>query len=865
MKSVFIKYDPYEMRSEIRVDGKNIEANKHCDYNLRNYLTKTARLPIQSWIDPIEREGWKGLLWALCQMGDKKLSVEFSGRQVDYESVKQSLDAQNKALHCGAIINYQPLTAIIPSDSKMKANIHGVIDEMLTPEFKEIVNRSGSKALIEKYEKLEETYEQIEEEEFRIVFTGTFSSGKSSTINALIGKNLLPTATGTCTSRVCKIHHVDVTDPYATVRYYYETGETKDISCTNDEDVQNSIKIATENVDYIEVFTNLGELYPKGTENALNLVIVDTPGTNSATGNDKAKNEKEKNRLSSKSHFEITKEALCSKQKEMVVLISDEKLEDDSIVDILDIIEESSENDDGEFNDRFLFVMNMCDALEYSNEGETLENYVKNFIQTIKKVPNTNRNRNIVNPRVFPVSAGVALAVENGYTSLPEMGEGNAKKSELYRYYKNFCSKLYYYDELDDLEKHFDERIDSIKKEHTNYKNYCLEKQSAVSEKNKLRFEEDLNGQISLPQRVLIHSGIPALQTAIGDYISQYAYPIKVCQLLNCFSDILGELKSISKIKEGALEQAKKDCSGAVVSKEENERKKTEADNKATELNDINRKMKDVQERIDAIPLSIPHIDELRSDLFGINNSIAGKINQEVSKAEGDAIIADVKKQLKKKVVEIQETVKRAKNSKKEITKQLFDEFTGYLAELEKKGYLNKSGFLLKDTVEYKELADKAEFTNPSTNTRSIANKKKEHIQFGYGVSFWETLRSIGRWISTLPEPTTVPEQYYSNLFDKLSNELSPIYIEVDSYIDKLTSDYKNDIESLINDTKERMERVGKLIQDQTDRIEEIQKMANELANDETKYSEEVDRLSGEIRKIDTIQNKIGYTNINRR
>ena len=129
----------------------------------------------------------------------------------------------------------------------------------------------------------------------------------------------------------------------------------------------------------------------------------------------------------------------------MVVFVSDDKLEDDNIVELLDIIEESAEKDEGAFNDRFLFVMNMCDSLTYSNEGESLQNYVKNYIANLTKVPNSQRRRNIVNPRVFPISSGPALAVVNGYTTRPGLKESGTKKQSCIITMNNFAANLLLY------------------------------------------------------------------------------------------------------------------------------------------------------------------------------------------------------------------------------------------------------------------------------------------------------------------------------------------------------------------------------------------------------------------------------------
>lgn len=266
MRKVFIKYDPYEMRSTVVVDGKEIQKNKHCDSNLKKYLGGNIHIPIQSWIDPIDRDNWSGLLKILCDMGDKDIIVEFSGRRIDYDAVQTALITQNESRKLGARLTFCDLVDEIISDSEMKKNIDEAIDLMLTERFAEIVNDSKSEELIAKYARLKNTYNEIDAQEFRIVFTGTYSSGKSSTINALIGKNLLPTAAGTCTAKICRIVHDFDVKCLATVKYKYN-GSEKSFACETAEEAQDRIRAVEDPVEEIEVYTDLTSLYPAGVQN----------------------------------------------------------------------------------------------------------------------------------------------------------------------------------------------------------------------------------------------------------------------------------------------------------------------------------------------------------------------------------------------------------------------------------------------------------------------------------------------------------------------------------------------------------------------------------------------------------------------
>ncbi len=859
MRKVFIKYDPYEMKSTVVVDGKEIQKNRHCDSNLKKYLDGNIHIPIQSWIDPIDRDNWSGLLKILCDMGDKDIIVEFSGRKIDYDAVQTSLIAQNESRKLGAKLTFCDLVDEIIPDSEMKKNIDEAINLMLTERFAEIVNDSKSEELIAKYARLKNTYNEIDAQEFRIVFTGTYSSGKSSTINALIGKNLLPTATGTCTAKICRIIHDFDTKCLATVRYKFNNNE-KVFACETAEEVQDRIRAVEDSVEGIEVYTDLTSLYPAGVQSDFKIVIVDTPGTDSATGNDTEKFEDEAKRLSKKSHIELTKEILGSKQKEMVVLISDEKFEDENIVELLDIIEESAESDEGAFNDRFLFVMNMCDALSYSNQGETLGNYVKNFITNIKKVPNSARVRNIVNPRVFPITSGAALAVVNGYVTEPGIAEGMTKKAELYGYYESFCKKVYYYPH-EKLEGKFEQYIGQIKTQYPNYHNFCLEKHSAVSEATKYKYEQMLDGELSIPERVLIHSGVPALENAIQEYIKSYAYPIKVRQLLGCFEDILKELISLNNTEREELDDAKKSYSDAVTAREKTEEEKAREEQRKATLVSVKAKMEGVKGKVDQIKETVPEINGIRSSFYVINDSIAGKVagRKEVLKTEGDKIISDISSKIDSLLGQITDTIRDVKAKKREATNDLYNEFISYLDELAAAGLMNNGSFSLKDTVAYKKIVDKESFKKAEEDTRYEDNPNKHHIEFGYGIGNF--FSSIGRAWKTRKEPDTIKKTYI-NIEKYIVDNIYPIEAEIDKYVEKLKEDYQSDIQSLKTETKSRVDRVLTLITEKDATISQMREKAMEFASNEDTYSAQIQKIEEVRSYLNSLISLIKYTQI---
>lgn len=121
------------------------------------------------------------------------------------------------------------------------------------------------------------TRELIEKGEFNLAVCGKVKNGKSSLINALIGRELLPVCTDVATSRVFKISHSNEEKFYVV----YGNGDRKEISQAElatygsqavinkegEADIENTIS-------YIQVFTPM-DFLPEGVS------MIDTPGIGS--------------------------------------------------------------------------------------------------------------------------------------------------------------------------------------------------------------------------------------------------------------------------------------------------------------------------------------------------------------------------------------------------------------------------------------------------------------------------------------------------------------------------------------------------------------------------------------------------------
>lgn len=202
------------------------------------------------------------------------------------------------------------------------------------------------------YEDLSAIEDRLLDDEFRIVVVGEFSSGKSTFINAIIGKDVLLHAVDETTATITYIHNVKKDDKRAgTGKICYSDGTIVEFENFTElrkyTTTQSEIKVADtiKNVDIYISFLNIDQP----------LTIVDTPGLNGVA--DK--------------HKEITIEEI-KKAHACIYLLSVKGLAD-SDLSFIKILRN--------YQTEFVFVQNFIDTLR-STEGETPKKKI-NMIESI--------------------------------------------------------------------------------------------------------------------------------------------------------------------------------------------------------------------------------------------------------------------------------------------------------------------------------------------------------------------------------------------------------------------------------------------------------------------------------------------------
>lgn len=542
-----ITYDPYHMTTSMNIGGINVKRATGTYDKIKKYVTK--KIPLQSWLDASRFQDWKGLLLEIIgNSNEDAVHFVFRGREIDFLDLQEAMEFQKQECNNGLYdidITYDP--HFIYDDKTMMRRVQQAYEMIQSDDFKRIIEDKtfgyGEDSELRKtYSKLKGIYDSAMDSEFRIVFSGMYTCGKSTLINAVLGKELLPSTDGTCTSKIFRILH----DPSVDYAKMYCVDAKDNVVVEEEEYTEETLaaKFAEmfprgsnhqllpsnpPSIEAVVITTDISSLYPDNAQydqKSMRLVVVDTPGTSSGEGN-MVKD--------GPAHIDITRSVIESDKKEMVILATSAiEDKDDSIQTFLDMVDRTEEQ--GAYDQRFLFVLNKADLCTFK-PGETWEAK----LQSIRGyyVGDQSKKRSIQNPRFFPTSAVGALKVKTGQTK-------NDSK------YNAVLANYFSFDEDEEC------WVKCAQKELFHFDEFCAASQSIKSEIRE-RLRAVCEGAKAAEMRraeVLYHSGILTLELAIKDYIEKYAFPLKIQTLLATYETIFKEIGQVLSLTSARFDEA---------------------------------------------------------------------------------------------------------------------------------------------------------------------------------------------------------------------------------------------------------------------------------------------------------------------
>lgn len=456
MKDVRIKYNPYLVRTEITIDGKSPKPNS---------ALNVGKKRLQEWVEKLPQI-------IHDEYRDSNISVEFTGMTSDFEDIKTAFEAENSKV--SASFKFHKAADITDTEK--------TIDKI----FKEI--QSGPIPEL-KDKKITEAFHKAKDSRFEINVIATMSSGKSTLINALLGKQLMPAANEATTATIVKIEDAEQ-DEFSATAYDKSGHVVKNIKAVTLEDMKKlngDAKVST---------VVLKGKIPFVSSVGMKLVLVDTPGPNNSRD---------------RSHQEMTYRMIADSDKSLVLYVMNgQQLGINDEKQFLDYICQKMQEGGKQSRERFIFAVNKMDSFKPKDEGlDCIEKALSNVKRGLE-------DRGIKSPNIFPVSACAALELRTD--------DDEPMALDTFRRYSKKYDIMHFEDyyQFSNLPQHVRADIQGIIDSADNDED-CL---------------------------VEVHSGIVSIEKAISLYINKYARITKVCDLVASFNEKLNELSAVAHLED---------------------------------------------------------------------------------------------------------------------------------------------------------------------------------------------------------------------------------------------------------------------------------------------------------------------------
>ena len=463
MQKVLLTHNPYKVVSTIEINGEKPKR----DSTLIQYLDKRFQL----WVDKLPE-----LLADICN--DDTFEITFHGTDLDYQDLCIAIEAA-KSKNLFFVVN----KIAAKEYGEKEADIKNLFSEIQKLPFDEL--RSPAVA---------DAFEKAFNEEFEVNVVATMSAGKSTLINALLAKKLMPSKNGACTATITKIKDND-DDTFKAMAYDSEGTELGNYSVLDYKTMTALNK--NPNASQILVSGNI----PFVSTNEASLVLIDTPGPDNARD---------------KRHGLVTAKALDQSSKMLVLFVMNgSKLHDEAQDAFLRKIAKSMSVGGKQSRERFLFVINKLDAYDEEDDdiaGETIPDTIK-YLEEM----------GIESPNIFPAAAEPALLIR--------------------RYQRT-------YDE-DERQKIL-AKLEPVAEKMVAQKQLHLEQYPTLVRSSQMLLDSELKKAIEendLLGQALIHTGIRGIEETIRTYVTKYCRPQKITNVVDTFKHGLDSAEAFEKTR----------------------------------------------------------------------------------------------------------------------------------------------------------------------------------------------------------------------------------------------------------------------------------------------------------------------------
>lgn len=443
MQKIYIKYNPYKVKTEVLI-GENVpKKNSRLNFGNRR---------LQEWVDSL-------LEILVEECSTKNFEIIFHGTVHDYEDII-SIAEEAKTKDITIKFTHKPATEV----EDKEAAIQEIFKMIQEGPFEELKRQDVIRA-----------FELASSSDFEVNVVATMSAGKSTLINALLNKKLMPAKQEACTATITEIKDNDADYFNAIVydRQEENIGSYENITYSMMEELNSD-----QNVSKIKIEGNI----PFVSSDDVSLVLVDTPGPNNSRD---------------PKHKAATYRMISESSKPLVLYIMNAtQLAVDDDNNLLSYVAESMKVGGKQSRDRFIFVVNKLDTFNMNEDS---------VVATLNKVRDYLSDNGIENPNIYPTSALTALNIR---TILP----------------KNLGN-----DDDDTYETN-----GKVRKLNKNEEMH-FEKYAPLPASVKMKISNRLHETDNKNEQALIHSGIVSIEEAIRLYVEKYAKTAKIKNIVDTF------------------------------------------------------------------------------------------------------------------------------------------------------------------------------------------------------------------------------------------------------------------------------------------------------------------------------------------
>lgn len=473
MTKFSIEYNPYLVKCKFTQNGKRLNRNSKIGAKSEKRLQVLLG----------ESANWKGLIAEIANASDDdEVELTFTGRKIDYDDLRYSVD-----LYKGTV-KFNLVFKETKNDKDIIAELDKIFERIKEKNIPEFKKKMDGKNIFD-------VYEEVKNGIFEINVIATMSSGKSTLINALLHKELLPAANAACTATITRILDNDSMEGFEaecyasdgnTVIYPRKKVRPEDVKKYNED----------KRIEYIDIEGNIPSIH----SDRIKLRLCDTPGPNNAGNED---------------HGRMTQGIIKRTNAIVLYVMNAQQEETTDDKRLLADIAREMRRDGKESRDKFIFVVNKCDALD-PEKGETVE-------KLIAKVRKYLKGFDIEDPLVIPVSALTALLVRKQISG-EKLTRSEQKELD---YTEDFIeNSLLHYEQFANLTPTVRNKLqEEIKKYH-----------AIGDEQNRY-------------QEILIHTGIRSVEEMICEYMDKYVYPMKIHDAVKDIKSILDGLDMEAKFE----------------------------------------------------------------------------------------------------------------------------------------------------------------------------------------------------------------------------------------------------------------------------------------------------------------------------